>query len=85
MPDGLPIPGDTVRQTWGKGVRSGMYPISDTELYWFTVFNALRYMLHAWVVLHASKCDSKQVLQHACMLYSLSCKLPRRLCALAQP
>ncbi len=40
MPDGLPIPGDTVRQTWGKGVRSGMYPISDTELYWFTVFNA---------------------------------------------
>ncbi|DBA84691.1 TPA: hypothetical protein ACH3X1_005947 [Trebouxia sp. C0004] len=40
MPNGLPIPGDTVRQTWGKGVRSGMYPISDTELYWFTVFNA---------------------------------------------
>lgn len=40
MPDGLPIPGDTVRQTWGRGVRAGMYPISDTELYWFTVFNA---------------------------------------------
>ena len=40
MPEGLPIPGDTVRQTWGQGVRSGMYPISETELYWFTVFNA---------------------------------------------
>ncbi len=40
MPEGLPIPGDTVRQTWGQGVRAGMYPISDTELYWFTVFNA---------------------------------------------
>lgn len=40
MPQGLPIPGDTVRQTWGAGVRAGMYPISDTELYWFTVFNA---------------------------------------------
>lgn len=40
MPEGLPIPGDTVRQTWGAGVRAGMYPISDTELYWFTVFNA---------------------------------------------
>lgn len=41
MPEGLPIPGDTVRQTWGAGLRAGMYPISDTELYWFTVFNAL--------------------------------------------
>lgn len=40
MPQGLPIPNDTVRQTWGRGVRAGMYPISDTELYWFTVFNA---------------------------------------------
>ncbi|KAL3131346.1 hypothetical protein ABBQ38_000632 [Trebouxia sp. C0009 RCD-2024] len=40
MPQGLPIPSDTVRQTWGAGVRAGMYPISDTELYWFTVFNA---------------------------------------------
>lgn len=40
MPQGLPIPGDTVRQTWGQGVRSGMYPLSKTELYWFTCFNA---------------------------------------------
>ena len=40
MTQGLPIPSDTVRQTWGAGVRAGMYPISDTELYWFTVFNA---------------------------------------------
>ena len=40
MPQGLPIPGDTVRQCWGQGVRAGMYPLSDTELYWFTVFNA---------------------------------------------
>ena len=40
MPDGLPLPMNTVRQTWGAGVRCGMYPISDTELYWFTVFNA---------------------------------------------
>ena len=40
MPEGLPLPMDTVRQTWGAGVRCGMYPISETELYWFTVFNA---------------------------------------------
>ena len=46
MPEGLPIPGDTVRQTWGTGVRAGMYPISDTELYWFTVFNAPEVQQH---------------------------------------
>lgn len=54
MPEGLPIPGDTVRQSWGAGVRAGMYPISDTELYWFTVFNApevplLKCIANQWV------------------------------------
>lgn len=29
-----------VLQVWGEGVRAGMYPISDTEVYWFTCFNA---------------------------------------------
>jgi hypothetical protein len=24
----------TLRQVWGEGVRAGMYPISDHEMYW---------------------------------------------------
>ncbi|KAK9815532.1 hypothetical protein WJX72_005250 [[Myrmecia] bisecta] len=39
FPDGLPLPLHTVRQIWGTGVRAGMYPVSETEVYWFTVFN----------------------------------------------
>mmetsp|Transcript_4027 Transcript_4027/g.11681 ORF Transcript_4027/g.11681 Transcript_4027/m.11681 type:complete len:463 (+) Transcript_4027:130-1518(+) len=38
--EGLPLPLNTIRQVWGDGVRAGMYPISDTEMYWFTCFNA---------------------------------------------
>ena len=54
MPEGLPIPGDTVRQTWGQGVRAGMYPISDTELYWFTVFNAPEVGVGCFSIQHQS-------------------------------
>lgn len=35
----LPLPVDTIRQTWGLGVRAGLYPVSETEVYWFTCFN----------------------------------------------
>lgn len=55
MPEGLPIPSDTVRQTWGRGVRAGMYPISDTELYWFTVFNAPQ-VLHGTCHFRSGRC-----------------------------
>lgn len=37
---GLPLPPDTVRQIYGSGVRAGMYPLSEDEVYWFTCFNA---------------------------------------------
>jgi hypothetical protein len=36
----LPLPASTVRQLWGAGVRAGMYPLSESEVYWFTCFNA---------------------------------------------
>jgi 2-polyprenyl-6-methoxyphenol hydroxylase-like FAD-dependent oxidoreductase len=36
----LPLPQNTIRQVWGEGVRAGMYPISEHEMYWFTCFNA---------------------------------------------
>lgn len=38
-PGGLPLPPDTIRQIWGEGVRAGLYPLSPTEVYWFTCFN----------------------------------------------
>ncbi len=34
------VPEDTCRMVWGNGVRAGMYPLSETEAYWFTCFNA---------------------------------------------
>ena len=30
---------NSVRMLWGKGVRAGLYPLSDTEAYWFTTKN----------------------------------------------
>jgi len=39
-PGALPLPPDTVRQVWGAGVRAGMYPLNDSQLYWFTCLNA---------------------------------------------
>ncbi|GAB4819893.1 hypothetical protein N2152v2_006939 [Parachlorella kessleri] len=33
------VPCNSIRQIWGRGPRAGMYPISDTELYWFVVFD----------------------------------------------
>ena len=35
-----PLPRGTVRQMWGAGVRAGLYTISDSEVYWYTCFNA---------------------------------------------
>lgn len=35
----LPLPLNTIRQVWGEGVRAGLYPISEREVYWFTGFN----------------------------------------------
>ena len=30
---------NSVRVLWGKGVRAGIYPLSDSEAYWFTTKN----------------------------------------------
>ena len=30
---------NSVRMLWGRGVRAGLYPLSDTEAYWFTTKN----------------------------------------------
>ena len=35
----MPLPSSTVRQVLGRGMRAGMYPISDREVYWFVCFN----------------------------------------------
>lgn len=42
FPKGLPagLSKDTIRQMWGTGVRAGTYPVSDTQVYWFTCANA---------------------------------------------
>lgn len=39
---GLPpeLRADCIRQVWGPAARAGMYPISDSELYWFVCLNA---------------------------------------------
>jgi hypothetical protein len=47
-PGGLPLPRDTVRQVYGDGVRAGMYPLSDTQAYWFTCFNADEVRVGLW-------------------------------------
>ena len=33
------LPGNTIRQVWGAGIRAGIYPMSEEELYWFVCFN----------------------------------------------
>ncbi|GFR45392.1 hypothetical protein Agub_g6772, partial [Astrephomene gubernaculifera] len=38
-PNSLPIPTDTVRQIWGRGVRAGMYPLTPSSCYWFVCYN----------------------------------------------
>lgn len=32
------LPCDCIRQVLGSGVRAGVYPVSDTELYWYVCF-----------------------------------------------
>lgn len=36
----LPVAKGTIRQIYGAGVRAGMYPLTDRDLYWFICFNA---------------------------------------------
>lgn len=36
---GVPMRMNSVRMLWGQGVRAGLYPLSDTEAYWFTTKN----------------------------------------------
>jgi hypothetical protein len=36
----LPLPLNTIRQMFGKGVRAGMYPITEQQVYWYICFNA---------------------------------------------
>lgn len=36
----LPLPSNTIRQMFGCGVRAGMYPITQQQLYWYICFNA---------------------------------------------
>ncbi|KAL4852987.1 Monooxygenase 2 [Chlorella vulgaris] len=42
FPGGLPpqLQAGCIRQVWGPAARAGLYPVSDTELYWFVCFNA---------------------------------------------
>lgn len=40
FPNGIPLPTTTTRQVYGTGVRAGMTPISPTDVYWFSCFNA---------------------------------------------
>lgn len=40
FPDGIPLPLNITRQVYGYGTRAGMTPVSPTQLYWFTCFNA---------------------------------------------
>jgi 2-polyprenyl-6-methoxyphenol hydroxylase-like FAD-dependent oxidoreductase len=34
-----PLPLDTIRQLWGQGVRAGLYPLTQNEVYWFVTVN----------------------------------------------
>ncbi len=36
---GVPMRMNSMRMLWGKGVRAGIYPLSDSEAYWFTTKN----------------------------------------------
>ena len=36
---GVPMRKNSMRMLWGKGVRAGIYPLSDSEAYWFTTKN----------------------------------------------
>ena len=37
--ESIGLPGNTIRQVWGAGVRAGLYPMTEDELYWFVCFN----------------------------------------------
>ncbi|CAL5223561.1 g6095 [Coccomyxa viridis] len=36
---GVPMRKNSMRMLWGNGVRAGIYPLSDSEAYWFTTKN----------------------------------------------
>jgi hypothetical protein len=56
--DGVPMPLNTLRQMFGEGRRAGMYPISETECYWYTTFNA---PLVSYIVVYLTVYHSKIV------------------------
>ena len=47
----IPFETNLVRQIFGEGVRAGMYPLSESSVYWFVCFNSDR----DWVVRNRSK------------------------------
>ena len=42
------LPRNVVRQILGRGVRAGLYPVSDSEVYWFVCFNAEEAFAREW-------------------------------------
>jgi 2-polyprenyl-6-methoxyphenol hydroxylase-like FAD-dependent oxidoreductase len=54
----IPFDKNLVRQIFGEGVRAGMYPLSDTSVYWFVCFNSER----DWVARHQDKSDLRDAL-----------------------
>lgn len=46
--DGLPMREGSVRMLWGAGVRAGLYPLSNTDVYWFTTANAPEVRAAQW-------------------------------------
>jgi len=33
--ESIHLPPDTIRQLWGAGIRAGLYPMNDREVYWY--------------------------------------------------
>lgn len=46
----LPLPSNTIRQMLGRGVRAGMYPISQQQIYWYICFNAAEVGVSSYTV-----------------------------------
>jgi hypothetical protein len=89
LPAGLPLPLDTCRQVFGRGVRAGMYPINTSECYWFTCFNAPEVCalgLYATLFRAAAQIQHCHVPQLACCLYeACACRPVAHACLLHCP
>lgn len=42
------MPNNTIRQMFGRGVRAGMYPITEDKVYWYICFNAPEVRSQGW-------------------------------------